>query len=72
MQVPQFIHARFMGVVWGNYGQGKGSAFMLLGTLSNDDNGGSENVAKKKNLRSFKLNHVYLDPLNMLNAGNVS
>ena len=28
------------------------------GTLSNDDDDGSENVAKKTNLRSFKLNRV--------------
>ena len=42
---------------------------VLLGTLSNDDDDGNENVAKKGNLRSFKLNHVYLDPLNMSNAG---
>ena len=35
-----------------------------LGTLSKSD-GGSENVGKKMNLRSFKLNRVYLDP----NAG---
>ena len=38
----------------------------MLGTLSNDDDDGSENVAKKMNLRSFKLSRVYLDPLNML------
>ena len=47
---------------------------MLLGTLSNDDDDddGSENVAKKMNLRSFKLYGVYLDPLNMSNAGDFS
>ena len=39
---------------------------MTIGTLSNDDDDdGSENVAKKTNLRPFKLNRVYLDPLNM-------
>ena len=27
---------------------------------------------KKMNLRSFKLNRVYLDPLNMSNAGDFS
>ena len=46
----------------------------LVGTLSKDDDG-SENVGKKKekmNLRSFKLNRVYLDPLNMSNAGDFS
>ena len=44
----------------------------LLRTLSNDDDDGSENVAKKMNLRSFKLNRVYLDPLNTSNAGDFS
>ena len=39
---------------------------MILGTLSkDDDDGASENVGKKMNLRSFKLNRVFLDPLNM-------
>ena len=45
---------------------------MTLGTLSKDDDDGSENVSKKMNLRSFKLNRVYLDPLNMSNAGDFS
>ena len=45
---------------------------MIIGTLSNDDDDGSENVAKKTNLRSFKLNRVCLDPLNMSNAGDFS
>ena len=44
----------------------------VLGTLSKNDDDGSENVAKKMNLRSYKLNRVYLDPLNMLNAGDFS
>ena len=39
-------------------------SFSELGTLSKDDDDGSENVAKKMNLRSFKLNLVYLPPLN--------
>ena len=43
-----------------------------LGTLSEDDDNGSENVVKKMNLRSFKLNRVYLVPLNMSNAGDFS
>ena len=43
-----------------------------LGTLSKDDDNGSENVAKEMNLRSFKLNRVYLYPLNMSNAGDFS
>ena len=45
---------------------------LSTGTLSNDDDDGSENVAKKTNLRSFKLNLVYLDPLNMSNVGDFS
>ena len=44
----------------------------LAGTLSNDDDDSSENVAKKTNLRSFKLNRVYLHPFNMSNAGDFS
>ena len=43
-----------------------------LGTLSNDDDDGSENVAKKRNLRSVKFNRVCLDRLNMTNAGDFS
>ena len=44
----------------------------MIGTLSKDDDG-SENVfLKKMNLRSFKLNRVYLDALNMSNAGDFS
>ena len=43
---------------------------MLVGTLSNDNDDDSENVGKKVNLRSFKLNRVFLDPLNMSNAGD--
>ena len=43
-----------------------------LGTLSKDDDDGSENVGKKMNLRSFKLYRVYLDPLNMSNVGDFS
>ena len=45
---------------------------LILGTLSKDDDDASENVGKKMNLRSFKLNRVYLDPLNMSNAGDSS
>ena len=47
----------------------------ILGTLSkddDDDDDGSENVVKKMNLRSFKLNRVYLVPLNMSNTGAFS
>ena len=45
---------------------------MMLGTLSKDDDDSSKNVGKKMNLRSFKLNHVYLDPLKMSNVGDDS
>ena len=41
-------------------------------TLSKDDDDGGEIVDKKINLRSFKRNRVYLDPLNMSNAVNFS
>ena len=34
-----------------------------LGTLSNHDDDGSENVAKKMSLSSFKLSRVFLDPI---------
>ena len=46
---------------------------MATHLLSTDDaNDGSENVGKKMNLRSLKLNRVYFDPLNMSNAGDFS
>ena len=45
---------------------------MILGTLSKDDDDSSKNVGKKMNLRSFKLNRVYLDPLKMSNVGDDS
>ena len=44
----------------------------LLGTLSNDDDDGSENVPEKINLCSFKLSRVYLDPLKVSNGGDLS
>ena len=37
-----------------------------------DDHDGSENVGKKMNLHSFKLNRIYLDLLDMSNAGDFS
>ena len=47
--------------------------WQTMRTLSkDDDDDGSENVGKKMNLRSFKLNRFYLDPLNMSNAGDFS
>ena len=42
-----------------------------LGTFSKDDDDCSDDVGKKMNFRSFKLNRVYLDPLNMSNTGDV-
>ena len=50
----------------------------FISYISNDDDDGSEKVAKKIILRSFKLvlpsspSCVYLDPLNMSNAGDFS
>ena len=32
-----------------------------IGSLSNENDNGSENIAKKMNTRSFKLKRVYLD-----------
>ena len=55
-----------------NFISQKVSDSKVIGTLSNDDDDGSENVAKKMNLRSFKLNDVYLDPLNISSAGDSS
>ena len=43
-----------------------------LGTLSDYDDDGSGNIAKKMNLRPFKLYRVYLEPLNSSNAGDSS
>ena len=44
----------------------------IIWTLSNDEDDGNENVPKKMNLCSLKLNRVYLDPLNMSNTGDFS
>ena len=44
----------------------------FISYISKNDDDGSEKVAKKMNLRPFKLYRVYLDPLNMSNAGDVS
>ena len=43
-----------------------------IGTLSKNDDDDSETSVKKMNLRSFKVNRVHLDLLNMSNAGDVS
>ena len=40
--------------------------------LSNDDDDGSENVAKKLNLPHFKCYRVYLKLLNLSNVGDFS
>ena len=40
--------------------------------LSNDDDDGSENVAKKLNLPRFKCYRVYLELLNLSNVGDFS
>ena len=44
----------------------------IIEIFSNDDDDGSENFAKKRNLRFFTLNRVYLYPVNMPNEGNFS
>ena len=50
----------------------KASTIDILGTLSKDHDTAVKTSVKKMNLRSCKLNRVYLDPLNMLNAGDFS
>ena len=40
-----------------------------IGSLSNEDDDGCENVAKKMNLRPFK--DAYLDPLQLQNVGDL-
>ena len=50
-----------------------GQAAVPLGSLSNKDDDGSEDIAKKIiNLRPFKLFRVYLEPLNLSNVGDFS
>ena len=48
------------------------SLHILMRELSKDHDEGSENVAKKMNLRSFKLYRVYLDSLSLSNGGDFS
>ena len=43
-----------------------------IGSLSNNDDDGSENITKKIDLRPFKLYPVYLEPLNSSNVGDFS
>ena len=45
---------------------------LRIESLSNEDDHGRENVAKKINLRPFKLYRLYLHPLNLSNTGNFS
>ena len=46
---------------------------LILGTLSNNDDDGSENITnKKKNLLPFKLYRVYLKPHISSNVGEFS
>ena len=45
---------------------------VILGTLSNNDDDGSETMTKDMNLRPFKLYRVYLEPLNSSNVGDFS
>ena len=65
--IYSFIHSSII-----DYSSFVRSLTRSLGTLSKDDDDGTENVAKKMNLRSFKLNRVYLNPLDMSNAGDFS
>ena len=49
----------------GDYKTARSLIAQTLALSKDDDDGGSENVAKKMNLRSFKLNRVDLDPPNI-------
>ena len=40
-----------------------------IGSLSNNDDDGSQNITRKMNLRRFKLYRAYLEPLNSSNLG---
>ena len=42
-----------------------------IGSLSNEDDDGCENVAKKMNLRPFKFYLAYLGPLQLSNVGHL-
>ena len=56
-------HGRGFNVLGRQYGRHDVMWIRFLGSLSNDDEGASENVAKKMNLHSFKLYRVFLDLL---------
>ena len=43
-----------------------------IGSLSKNDDDGSENITKKIDLRPFKLYPVFLEPLNSSNVGDSS
>ena len=45
---------------------------LVIGNLSNNDDNGTESVAKKMNLHPFQLYHIYLDALNLSNVGDFS
>ena len=45
---------------------------MIIETLSNDDDDGSENITTKMSLGPFKLYRVYLELLDSLNVADVS
>ena len=56
----------------GQLGATRLADYLTIGTLSNDDDDGIENITKKMNLRPFKLYRVYLEPLNSSNVGDFS
>ena len=43
---------------------------VLIGSLSNDDGDGSENVPEKVNSRCFKLHRSYFNSFNLSNVGD--
>ena len=49
-----------------------GVASVIIETLSNDDDDGSENITTKMSLGPFKLYRVYLELLDSLNVADVS
>ena len=45
---------------------------LTIGSISNDDDDGRENITKKMNLLPFKLYRVYLESLNSSDVGEFS
>ena len=45
---------------------------LTIGSISNDDGDGRENITKKVNLLPFKLYRVYLESLNSSDVGDFS